>query len=252
MVDPNTDSDAGCVPPYEAIAPAPEGASTAARFALTARKYDYGGVVRRVTPGVSSTDLGSATDAEIEGTYGLDVVDGVEIRADSPGSASGAVSNYRPKHTIVCVRGGPAAMNRFAAENPRVDVLTRPMAGRGDLNHVIVKAAAHNGVRIEFDFGSVLRQHGGRRVRALSGLRKLRELVEQYDAPYVVSAGARSHLELRSPRELAAVGEAIGFRRDRVTEGLCEWCRLAARNRERRDPSFIEPGVKRGRYDEDS
>lgn len=252
MADNEADSDH--VPLYEAVVPYPEGASTAARLALTAREYGYGGIVSRVGSGAGTADDGidPASRSEIEAAYGVDVVDGIEVVADSPGTASGTVGDYRSEYTLVLVRGGSAAMNRFAAEEPRVDVLARPMAGNGDVNHVIVKAAARNGVRVEFDFGPVLRTSGGRRVRALSALRKLREVVEKYDAPYVVSAGAESHLECRAPRELAAVGAVIGFSREAVCEGLREWGRLAARNRALGDRSFIEPGVERGRYDEDA
>lgn len=245
----DSDTDVDHAPFYEAVAPAPGSASTVARFALTAREYGYGGIVTRVEPGV---DGGPATRSVsvIEDAYDVDVVDGIEIRAESPGSASSAVGNHRSAHTLVCVQGGSTRMNRFAAEEPRVDVLTAPMAGRGDLNHVIVKAAARNGVRIEFDFGPVLRKSGGQRVRALSDLRKLREIVGQYDAPYVVSASATSHLELRAPRELAALGEQIGFSRERVLAGLREWGTLAVRNRDLQAGSFIEPGVREGRYED--
>lgn len=251
MADPHIDADARPEndPCYEAVVPHPEGESTAARFALTAREYGYGGIVFHTGP---ESEIGPATPSEIENAYETDVVNGIEIDRDSLGSASGAVGNHRSEYTLVLVRGGSRETNRFAAEEPRVDVLTRSMAGRGDVNHVIAKAAARNGVRIEFDFGPVLRTSGGRRVRALSDLRKLRELVNQYDVPYVVSAGARRHLELRAPRELAAVGEVIGFSRDAVRAGLREWGRLAARNRTLQDGSFIEPGVREGRYDEDS
>ncbi|MFC6737455.1 ribonuclease P, partial [Halolamina salina] len=54
----------------------------------------------------------------------------------------------------------------------------------------------------------------------------------------------------RAPRELAAVGEQIGFGAEAVRDGLAEWGRLAARNRERLSDSFISPGVQRGRYEE--
>lgn len=231
---------------YEAATPSPGGRSTAARLALTAREQGYGGIVPRTGPNEA---VGPAGPDEIEAACDVDVVDGIEIRTDSPGSASGAVGDHRSTHTLVLVAGGSEGMNRFAVEEPRVDVLTQPMAGGGDVNHVTMKAAAHNGVRIEFDLSSVLRTSGGERVRALSDLRKLRELVGKYDVPYVVSASSGSHLELRAPRELAAVGEAIGFQREAVFEGLREWGRLAARNRERRDGSFIGPGVREGKYD---
>jgi RNase P/RNase MRP subunit p30 len=103
-------------------------------------------------------------------------------------------------------------LNEFAVRQPRVDVLTHPMTD-GDLNHVMTREAAANEVRIEVDLGSVLRAKGGRRVRTLGGLRKLRELLEAYDAPFVVSGDPSSHLGLRAPRELIAVGETIAIER---------------------------------------
>ena len=67
----------------------------------------------------------------------------------------------------------------------------------------------------------------------------------------MVSASPENHLQLRAPRELLALGEVIGFDREAVAAGLAEWGRLAVRNRERLSESFIEPGVHRGRYEED-
>ncbi len=131
-------------------------------------------------------------------------------------------------------------------------MLAQPFAGDGDVNHVIVKAALENGVRLEFDLSPVLRTHGGRRVRALQSLRKLREIVAHYDAPYVVSARPGSHLEMRAPRELQALGEEIGFASEFVEDGLAEWEQLAERNRHVQSESFIEPGVERGGYEEES
>ena len=230
---------------YEGVYARPDGTSTVARVAKTAAEYGYEGVVVRNHSTVRAT-----FDADRIGeTYGIDVVDGVEIRAKRPQEASGSVGNFRNSHTIVLVHGGDGAINRFAVEQPKVDVLAHPMAGTGDVNHVLAKAAADNGVRLEFDFGPVLRERGGRRVRAIGSLRKLREIVDYYDAPYVVSANAASHLELRAPRELRALGEQLGFSAAWIEEGLREWGQLAARNRRVDSDSFIEPGVERGRYE---
>jgi len=233
---------------YEAVHAHPDGQSTVARLAKTAADYGFKGVVVR-----NHSDARAEYDPErIRDEYGIDVVEGVEIRADDRQSASGAVGNYRTTETIVAVHGGTNAMNRFAVEQPKVDVLAHPIAGDGDINHVLVKAAVENGVRLEFDLSGVLRKSGGRRVRALQSLRKLREIVDHYDAPYVVSADPTSHLEVRAPRELKALGEEIGFTPEFIEDGLAEWDRLAERNRHVHSESFIEPGVERGRYEEES
>ncbi|UPV74654.1 ribonuclease P [Halorussus limi] len=239
------------MPHYEGVHAHPDGDSTAARFAATAARYDFDGVVVRNHS--DSTVDWDETDAErIREEYGVDAVDAIEIRAENPDVAAGHVGNYRPKCTVLALHGGTNALNRFAVESDRVDVLAHPMRGRGDFNHVLAKAAAEHGTRVEFDLSRVLRDDGGPRVQALQDLRKLREIVEQYDAPYVVSANPTSHLQMRAPRELAAVGEAVGFSGDQIRAGLAEWAALAERNRERMSDEFIAPGVKRGRYEEDA
>jgi ribonuclease P/MRP protein subunit RPP1 len=235
---------------YEAVYATPTGESTPSRVAHAAARYGYEGVVVRATDG--DDPLGTHDHDRIRERFGIDVVDGVEITADRPEAASGAIGAHRPSRTLLIVRGGTDRMNRFAAEQERVDVLARPFADGGEVNHVIVRAARDNGVRLEFDLGPVLRLDGGRRVQALRKLRKLHELVTAYDAPYVVSATPRSHLGLRAPRELAALGGTLGFSAEEVTAGLEEWERLAARNRHRLSESFIGPGVERGRYEEDA
>jgi len=225
---------------YETVHARPDGDSTVARLALTASEFGFDGIVVR-----NHGDAPAAYDAEtITDTYGIDVVDGVEVRAEDPGSASGFVGNHRDRRTLVAVHGGTVRMNRFAVEQPAVDVLAHPMAGDGDVNHVIAKAAAENGVHLEVSLSRVLRADGGTRVQAVRDLRKLRELIEAYDVPYVVSGDPGNHLQLRAPRELVAVGAELGFDAEAVREGLRAWGKLAERNRERASDSFVEPGVR--------
>ena len=246
---------------YEAVHAHPDGDATVARHAATAARYGYDGIVVRTRSALSpasATEAGvddaSNTDRPPTATavadrYDVDVVDAVEVDADDPRGVSGALGSARSSHTVVCVVGGDDRLNRYAVETPRVDVLTRPTAAGGDFNHVLAKAARENGVHVEFDFGPVLRSTGGSRVRALASLRKLREIVTHYDAPHVVSANPRSHLELRAPRELVAVAAEAGFDPEWTQAGLAAWVTIASRNRHRRSGSFIEPGVRRGRYE---
>ncbi len=225
---------------YEAVYAHPDGDSTVARHALTAADSGYDGIVVR-----NHGDAQADYDADaISDAYDIDVAAGVEVRADDPSRASGFVGNYRSDRTVVVVHGGDRRINRFAVEQPTVDVLAHPMREDGDFNHVLANAAADNGVRVEFDFGPVLRASGGTRVRAIKELRKLRELVEDAGAPFVVSASPSNHLQIRAPRDLIAVGETIGFDADTLRKGLAEWERVAERNRERQSDAVIEPGVR--------
>jgi len=226
---------------YEAVHARPDGTSTAARLALTASEFGFEGIAIR-----NHGDSPASYDPErIREAYSIDVVPAVEIRAEDPSRASGYLGSHREHHPLVLVHGGDPAINRFAVEQPAVDVLAHPMTGDGDFNHVLAQEAKRNGVRIELSLRRLLRSSGGRRVQALGDLRKLREILLEYDTPFVVSADARSHLQLRAPRELRALGEVVGLDGDAVEDGLAEWGRLADRNRERLSDSFVEPGVRR-------
>jgi len=234
---------------YEAVRAHPAGESTVARLAATAAESGgYGGVVVR-----NWRDAEPARDREsVADEAGVDVVTGAELAVSDRSEASGRIRSVRGEVTVLAARADSPDGNRFVAESERVDVLASPTGGGGDVNHVVVKAARDHGVRLEFDLSRVLRESGGERVRALRGLRKLRELVEHYDAPFVVSARPASHLQVRAARELVAVGEAVGFTEAQVRAGLGEWTHLAARNRRLRSEEFIAPGVERGRYEEDA
>jgi ribonuclease P/MRP protein subunit RPP1 len=228
---------------YEAVHARPDGDSTVARLAMTASEFGFEGVVVR-NHGDSPAGYDPAGIAE---RYGVDVATGVEVRASDPSRASGFVGNHRSRREVVVVHGGEPAINRFAVEQPAVDVLAHPTAGDGEVNHVLAKEAKRNGVRLELSLRPVLTGGECDRVAAIRDLRALATLVDEYEAPFVVSADPRSHLDLRSPRELAALGQTVGLGEDRVREGLREWGRLAARNRERRSEEFVKPGVRLGR-----
>ena len=222
---------------YEAVRARPAGPSTVARLAATAADYGYEGIVV-ANPPDRRPDYDSAA---IGDAYGVDVVDGLELSPDDPAEASGAVGHQRPETTVLCVRGGPEGVEDYAVHQARVDVLSGPI----DPPLGLVRAAADHGVRLAVDLGPVLRSRGEARAAAIGRLRKLGELVEDRRAPYVVTAGAASHLELRAPRELAAVASVAGFDRPAVERGLAEWGRLAAANRERTGAGYVEPGVRR-------
>jgi ribonuclease P/MRP protein subunit RPP1 len=228
---------------YEAVRARPVGPSTVARLAATAAEYGYDGLVI-VNPPDEAPDYDAAT---VRKAYDMDVVAGVELDPQTPNGASGSMGQHRPDTPVLAIRGGSNGLNEFAVSQDKLDVLSRPMAGDGDLDHGLVKTAATHGVRIAVDLGPVLRRSGPDRTDAISDLRKLRELVEAYDAPYVVTGSPASHLELRAPRELAAVGSVAGFDRETIEAGLEGWHSLADVNRQRLSDEHVAPGVRRGR-----
>ncbi len=224
---------------YEAVYAHPDGDSTVARHALTAADSEYDGIVVR-----NHGDEQADYDADaISDAYGVDVAAGIEVRADDPSRASGFVGNYRSDRTVVVVHGGDRRINRFAVEQPTVDVLAHPMRDDGDFNHVLANAAADNGVRVEFDFGPVLgppaavasgpsRNSGSsgnwsRTLARPSSSRRRRALISRFEHRRSHPAGRPSASTLTpSARALTECGQIV------------------ERNRERQSGAVIEPGVR--------
>lgn len=229
---------------YEAATP---GAATPSRLALTAEAYGYDGLIIRSSPD---------DEPQPYPDVGIDLVSGIELDPSDRAQASGAIGHYRSQCDLLLVRGGETELNRYVLEEPRVDVLSAPFAGTGDLNHVLANTAAANDVAVELRLEPVLRDSGQRRISHIKQLRKAIELLTAAEAPYVVTAAATSHLELRSPRDLQSLASVLGLESvvedppGVLADGLSRWARITQRNRSRRSESFIEPGIYRGHPEE--
>ncbi|MFW5929808.1 MAG: RNase P subunit p30 family protein [Halobacteriota archaeon] len=191
---------------YELVRCHPVTRSTASRMASTAREMEYEGVVLRNPLGA---DVDDALDYDVAGESELDVdvVRGVEVRAETVQELHGSVGSVYRDHDVVCVRGGSHAVERAAAASSRVDLLSAPR----EFDHVTVREAAENDVALEYDLSRVLRGNGGERVETLVRLRLLRRLARKYDASLVVTASPDDHLEMRSRRALEALACETGM-----------------------------------------
>jgi ribonuclease P/MRP protein subunit RPP1 len=230
---------------YDAVVPYPIGSSTLSRYARTASRYGYDGVISLTRYDGTGRDHERSRPETDPEAFAADVVDGALIDPTNRERASVALDRSREKHTIVVCRADTTSLQRFAAASHRVDVLTVPVDG-DDLEHGVAKTAAEHGVRVAVDLGPVLRDRGGDRVRAIATLQRRQRFIEDVGAAHVVTASPVDHLELRAPRDLAALGASVDLGAEWISDGLAAWNGLVERNRDRRSDAFVEPGVYRG------
>ncbi len=216
------------------------GATTPSRFAATAARYGYDGVVLfDSVESAANTDIDTVVDR-----YNIDVVTGANLHTTDRSRVGGMIRAVRDDVEIVRAIGATPAIARTLAEQDRLDVLRWPL-DRDDIPHTVVKSAQDHGIAIELNLASVLRRAGTPRVRAIDRLADVTNVLDHYAIPMVVTTDAQTHLELRAPREVQAVGNVIGIPGDRIAAGLEHWGKIAARTRRIRDDRFIEPGVRR-------
>jgi len=143
----------------------------------------------------------------------VEVYPGVKIRADDERELNDKLAAFRDHVTLVAVHGGDSSINRAACENSRVDILSHPEFKRKDsgIDHVIAKNAANNNVAIELTFNSPLKTYGKLRAQIMHHMRRNIRLAQKYDAPLLISSGAKSIDEMRRPRDMLGLAYCLGM-----------------------------------------
>ena len=128
----------------------------------------------------------------------------------------------------------------MASEDSHVDLLFPPCDIRHPLGIAAARSAAQNKVAIGFDLSAMIYLRGQARSRWMEGLRHNLDLVRKFNLRPAITAGAASHLDLRSPRELMALAQVAGFEADEAAEAL----RLPGRLLQLNGRRWAGPGVE--------
>ncbi len=222
---------------YEAVPHAPDGPTTPARFLRVAGRYGFDGLVYWLEDPDIPLALGESGD--------MTVATGYQFEAADRSTTGQTIDRVRDLVDVLAVYGPTRPMRRFIAGQERVDVLQWPVPGDGPIDPAVAKLARENGVYVAVDLSTVLRSRGGRRVKALDTLTRSWSVLAHYEVPYVMTGAPTTHLELRAPREVAALGPAFAAPETAGKVGLAAWGEVVARTRHQQSDTFIEPGVER-------
>jgi ribonuclease P/MRP protein subunit RPP1 len=198
---------------YECLQAFPEGSDSASRLALTAKRFGYKGIIICNLMPDRIWGLQPALSMK-----GIDVVLGVEVAADNARSLKSRVSSLRRRYPFLVVNAGSEEMIRAACEDPQMDVVY--MSGRLILGIAAARSAKLNQVAIGFDLSHLIRLRGSARARWLEATARNLELARKFSLNLVITAGARSRLDLRAPRDLLALAEVAGFGPDEAATAL--------------------------------
>jgi ribonuclease P/MRP protein subunit RPP1 len=220
---------------YECLKALPEGSDSASRLALAARRLGYQGII-----------VCNAEPEKIFRPYaasrvtGIDVAFGAEVTAANSRVLKSRISSLRSHFPYILVNGCSDEMIRAACENPSVDVLMHMDERRRPLGIAAARAAEQNQVAVGFDLSPLIRLRGSYRARWLDIQRRNIELVRKFDLSVIITANARSHMDLRSPRDLMALAEVAGFEPSEARAALELPGKLLALNKR----SWLGPGVE--------
>ncbi|HPE63761.1 MAG TPA: RNase P subunit p30 family protein [Methanothrix sp.] len=194
----------------------PEGSDSASRMALAAKKLGYSGIIIS-----NHTSSGRPFGLDAAGLVaGIEVAIGSEITASDQRSLHARAASLRERADFIAVHGGDEKINRAACEDPNVDLLAHPHRGRAGIGVAAARAARDNQVAIALDLSPMIRLRGAGRVRWMEAVKRDMGVIEKFDLNIMITTGARSHLDLRSPRDLVAMAGLLGLERDRAVEAL--------------------------------
>ena len=220
---------------YECVKAYPEGSSSASRMALTARNLGYEGIIICNCDPTRIFMLPAA-----ERVTGIEITVGAEVVASNVRALRSRIGALRTRYPFLVVRGVTDEIVRIASEDPNVDLLVYPCEVRRPLSIAIAKAAKLNQVSIGFDLSPLIYLRGSQRARWLAAVSRNLQLVRKFELSPIITAGAKSHIDLRSPRDLAALAEVAGFGPDEAEEALSRQGMLLAQNRRH----WVGPGVE--------
>lgn len=194
----------------------PDGSDSPSRMALAAKKLGYSGII--ITNHTTTGRAFGIDAARLVG--GIEVVIGFEIVATDQRSLHAKAASLRDRSDFLAVHGGDEKINRAACEDSNVDLLAHAHEGRSGIGVAAAKAARDNQVAIGLDLGPIIRLRGSSRVRWMEAVRRDLDLIRKFDLNLMISTGAKSHLDLRSSRDLVALASVLGLERELAVEAL--------------------------------
>ncbi|MBU4374709.1 MAG: ribonuclease P protein component 3 [Euryarchaeota archaeon] len=138
---------------------------------------------------------------------------------------------------ILTVTGGDESLNRAAVETEGLDILIQP----AQFNNVLAKTAADNSIALGFNPGFIIHFRGEARVRELLLMKKNLKHARKYNLSMILTSSAHSIYDLRSPRELAALGGLFGMTKEEAVEAMSAApCAILRR----KSPEYIQEGIE--------
>jgi ribonuclease P/MRP protein subunit RPP1 len=152
-----------------------------------------------------------------------EIISGIELVATNAQILRNLIDIYRDKVMILAVHGGDERINRVACSDKRVDALIHPEVGpNSGLNQTLAKLAKRNNVAIVFSIDYLWKHRGFYRSTLLAFQRKNFIICRKFALKVVLTSGALSHYDLRTPRELNALSRLIGMDRSESESALSD------------------------------
>jgi ribonuclease P/MRP protein subunit RPP1 len=176
----------------------------------------------------------------------MDISSRIDLLPPTPAKLLTDLSRYRKMFDVIGVLCQSKLVARQAAKDHRVDLLNFPFNHkRCAFDSAEAELASRSNTALEIDTAQLVKAKPQSLLYNLIQVRRAIENAKRYDIPIVVSSGATSVYDIRSPRDLASLMQLINLSGEQALNSISKIpVSIVQRNRRKLDKDYVESGVK--------
>jgi len=179
--------------------------------------------------------------SELKGKTELDVVPTLILKASRASDIKRGVERWRNQVDILMVHAKSPDAMRAASNDSSIDVIAHAFVDQS-----AARDAAANNIALEINMRDILSLYGMRRAILLSKLGFTLSMARKYKTPLILTTGAHTIYDMRSPRQIMALSEVLGFTHEEAKNAVMKNPKeIVMRNREKRTGKRVAEGVKK-------
>lgn len=157
-------------------------------------------------------------------SFPIDIIFTNELKNTNSSKLYSQINNSSKKSECTIVVGDNEKNSRSIVETSGVDILSLPLDNKAcSLDYVVAKFAADRGIALEFDLGAIIRYRGGKRVLAMIELKHRLMLARKFNLNLVLTTGAQSIYDIRSPHDLISLSYLVGMTKEEAINGMTKF-----------------------------
>lgn len=164
-------------------------------------------------------------------------LDTIVLEASEWGELKRKIDQNREEADVL-VFDGDSDVNPKACEDPRLDIILASSKKDERIAQATAKAALENEIAIALDFSTLK----SKRVEELKAWRKNLRVLEKYDTDYIVTTNADAQLDIRAPRDIAALIGELGGDGEKAVKDVPQ--KILKDIKERNSQGYIGKGVE--------
>jgi len=155
------------------------------------------------------------------------------------------LSKIHGKYVIISTPLFEVDTANWAAEDPRVHLITIDVTGKNTLRKTTAGLCAAHGTALEISIAPLLETNGLNRSRIIKILREAVTTAVKADMKVVLSSRATTPLRMRSPMALVHIGMVLGLDKERAKEAiLSNPHEILKENLKRQNGIQLRPGLE--------